>query len=553
MPAAQAKANPQDELIRKKPGRPPSAKKQSQDYTNYEFTEADLVAGLSDPMWRLNNLYHVVDEKKKNVVFRVRPVQAYLLENMHTRNVILKARKEGISTVIQLLMLDTAMFSPNVRGVIIAQDIEKAQAIFRDVIKFTYDNLPEVLKGHIELESSPSKSSINFSNAQGNSLIEVRCSARGVTPTTLHVSEFGKIAAQDPAKAEEIITGSISAVAEDGLIFVESTAEGQAGHFFNMVETARRLQESGKPLWKLDFKFFFYGWWQNPAYIMPSHFVTETAQDVEYFDDLESKIGLKLSPEQRAWRVKYKNSSYAGSEELMNREMPGTPDEAFKVSMEGAYFKDQFRQIRKEGRISFLPYDRAHSASTFWDIGQNDATCLFIIQPLRTFFGVINYIEASGEPFSYFVQKLEELGYVYDYHYLPHDANHRRQGATVNLTPCEMLQSVAPHYRVMPIERSLDKISTIQQARTILGQCVFDEKNCAVGLRHLENYRKNWNARSGSWSDLPRHDEASNAADAFQQFAMAKSLGLFSSVGSLMSANGTAFGSEFIEDVQLGF
>ena len=551
MPAAQAKY--QDEPVPRKPGRPPSAKKQLQDYTNYEFTEADLVVGLSDPMWRLNSLYYVINEQKEKVIFRVRPVQKDLLENMHTRNVVLKARKEGISTAIQLLMLDTAMFSPNVRGVIIAQDIDKAQAIFRDVIKFSYDSLPEVLKSHIELESSPSKSTITFANPLGQSILEVRVSGRGLTPTICHISEFGKIAAQDPAKAEEIVTGTISSLAEDGIIFVESTAEGQAGKFFDMVETARRLQESGKPLWKLDFKFFFYGWWQNPAYVMPAHMATLTTEDIEYFDDLESKIGLKLSPEQKAWHHKFRSATFAGDWEMMNREHPGTPDEAFKVSMEGAYFKDQFRQIRKDKRISFLPYDRAHSASTFWDIGQSDATCLWIIQPLRTFFGVINYIEASGEPFSYFVQKLEALGYNYDYHYLPHDANHRRQGATVNLTPCEMLQSVAPHYRVMPIERTLDKIMTIQQARTVLGQCVFDEKNCAVGLKYLESYRKNWNARSGSWSDLPRHDASSNAADAFQQFAMAKSLGLFSSVGSLMSANGTAFGSEFIEDVQLGF
>ena len=82
---------------------------------------------------------------------------------------------------------------------------------------------------------------------------------------------------------------------------------------------------------------------------------------------------------------------------------------------------------------------------------------------------------------------------------------------------------------------------------------MFDEKNCAVGLKHLESYRKAWSQRSGTWSDLPRHDDSSNAADAFLQMAQAKALGLFSAVGNLNSANGTAFGSEFIEDVQLGF
>jgi len=237
----------------------------------------------------------------------------------------------------------------------------------------------------------------------------------------------------------------------------------------------------------------------------------------------------------------------------MNREHPGTPDEAFKVSMEGAYFKDQFRQIRKDRRICAVPYDDFYPVSVFYDLGQNDATALWLVQCRRGHYAVINYIEESGEPFSYFVHKLDSLGYTYDWHYLPHDANHRRQGATVNLTPCEMLQTVAPYYRIMPIEKAADKRIPIQQARILLGQCVFDEANCAVGLKHLESYRKSWNQRSGCWSDLPRHDQASNAADAFMQMAQAKALGLFSSVGNLSSANGTAFGTEFIEDVQLGF
>ena len=348
MPAAQAKSNPQDELTPKRRGRPPSTKVQIQEYTNEEFTEEELAVSMMNPMWRLNHLYKIIDEKGDIVVFKVRPVQKDLLDNMHTRNVILKARKEGISTVIQLLMLDTAMFSPNVRGIVIAQDIDKAQAIFRDVIKFAYDHLPEVLKTHIELESAPSKSTISFANG---SLIEIRTTGRGLTPTMAHISEFGKIAAQDPAKAEEIVTGTISSLAEDGIIFVESTAEGQAGKFFDMVETARRLQESGKPLWKLDFKFFFYGWWQNAPYTMPSHMVTLTTEDIEYFDDLEAKIGLRLSEGQRAWYCSFLRSTFSNNRELMWREHPGTPDEAFKVSMEGAYFKDQFRQLRKDKRI----------------------------------------------------------------------------------------------------------------------------------------------------------------------------------------------------------
>ena len=542
----------------KKAGRPPdpvedAPVKRNLNASDYNLTKEELVIALADPMWRLNNLYKVVNEKTEVVTFRIRPCQKILYAGLHTRNVILKARKIGFSTAIQLLMLDTAMFSPNVRGVVIAQDLDKAQTIFRDTIKFAYDNLPEELKCVITLESTPSKSLITFTNPEGNSLIEVRVSARGTTPTFLHVSEFGKIAAKDPGAAEEIITGSIAAVAEDGLIFVESTAEGQAGAFYDMVTTARDLQESGKELWKLDFKFFFFGWWQDPKYVAPPHVALITAEDIDYFDDLQQQIGIILGDEQKAWYVKFKKATMFGNQELMWREMPSTPDEAFKVSLEGAYFKDQFRELRRSQRIGYCPYDDMHPVSTFWDIGQNDKTAIWLIQPRRTYYAVIGYLEESGEPYSYFVKRLDALGYTFDYHYLPHDAQHRRQGANANLTPEEMLLSVAPYYRVRPVDKTPDKLIPIQQARILLGQCVFDEKNCAVGLNHLEMYRKEWNPRTGTWRDTPRHDISSNAADAFMQAAQAKALGIFSSIGNYQSANGTAFGVEYGDDVVLGF
>ena len=75
--------------------------------------------------------------------------------------------------------------------------------------------------------------------------------------------------------------------------------------------------------------------------------VTITTKDEEYFTDLEVELGRTLTAGQRAWYCKFRDSQYAGSQELMWREMPSTPDEAFKVSMEGAYFKDQFKKIRQ--------------------------------------------------------------------------------------------------------------------------------------------------------------------------------------------------------------
>jgi hypothetical protein len=64
-------------------------------------------------------------------------------------------------------------------------------------------------------------------------------------------------------------------------------------------------------------------------------------------------------------------------------------------------------------------------------------------------------------------------------------------------------------------------INGIQRVRDVFGQCWFDGVGTVDGINHLAAYRKTWNAKAGMWSDTPRHDIHSEAADAFRQFAQA--------------------------------
>lgn len=527
-------------------GRPSKKQKEEfaqleEDLSRFEFTKEDLIKGLGDPMWRLNNLYKIVDKRKQVITFRLNKAQQALVDNLHTRNVILKARKMGFSTFIQIYMLDTALFSPNERCVVIAQDLTTAESIFRDVIKFAYDNLPAVFRTAAPTENDPSKSKIIFTNG---SIIEVRTSARGGTPTVLHVSEMGKIAAKDPGKAREIVTGAITAVAEDGLVFVESTAEaGEEGEFYKIVSTAQKLQDSGKRLWKIEFRFHFYGWWRDSAYRAPEGSTPISPREHEYFDQIEAEIGQKLDIEQRTWYVLTRDNTYSGNQDMMYQEFPGTPAEAFKVSMDGAYFTEQFRAIRKQERIGKVPYDPAYPVSTFWDLGANDLTAIWFIQSKPTGFAVINYLEASGEPFIYFVTRMQDLGYFWDTHYLPHDAQQRRQQGLMITTPEEMLRDLAPNWNFYLVEKTPDKTMAIQQARNFILLCTFDETNCKQGLRHLEAYRKELDPRTGVYRSTPRHGPESNGADAFLQAAQAQGSGAFGAITSMLGGSGGDFGN----------
>jgi hypothetical protein len=60
--------------------------------------------------------------------------------------------------------------------------------------------------------------------------------------------------------------------------------------------------------------------------------------------------------------------------------------------------------------------------------------------------------------------------------------------------------------------------------------CTFDERGCKQGIKRLEAYRKEFNDRTQTYRDTPKHDVNSNAADAFLLFAKSVAEGSFSAI-----------------------
>jgi hypothetical protein len=63
------------------------------------------------------------------------------------------------------------------------------------------------------------------------------------------------------------------------------------------------------------------------------------------------------------------------------------------------------------------------------------------------------------------------------------------------------------------VERPRNKLEAISAARCAFASCHFDEQSCALGLKRLRAYRKEWDEDRGVWKDRPRHDDASHGAD----------------------------------------
>lgn len=251
---------------------------------------------LSSPWWRLNNLYYIKTKEGQNIQFKMNWAQRQLYHEMWYCNIILKARQLGISTYACILFLDACLFNPNRSAGIIAQTREDAKNLFKK-IKHAYDFLPANIKDSVRA-TVDSAQELVFSNG---SAIRVGTSLRGSTLQYLHISEFGKICADTPDKAEEIITGSLNTVSAGQYIFIESTAEGTSGHFYEMCKKAQAMKESNQELTKLDYKFHFFPWYGQPDYRIgsPVHF---TQKDHDYFISLKSQ-GIELDNEQKYWYV----------------------------------------------------------------------------------------------------------------------------------------------------------------------------------------------------------------------------------------------------------
>lgn len=452
------------------------------------------------------------------LVVRFNPNRAQLrfIKRLWNRNIILKARQMGFTTLISIVWLDHALFNANARCAIVAQDREAAEVIFRDKIKFAYDNLPEELKKAMPL-ARDSASELLF--AHNNSSIRVATSVRSGTIHRLHVSEFGKICARYPDKAREVITGSLPAVPIDGITVIESTAEGQEGEFYAMTQAALKLQNENAKLSAREFRMHFYAWWEAPDYVMKEGAAVITERDHEYFNRVEVAMNTLLSIEQRTWYVATKDADFSGAEEKMWQEYPSTPEEAFQVSTDGNYYINQMTAVRKQSRICTVPILNK-PVYTFWDIGNSDGCAVWFMQSVGLEDRFIDYMEAHGEDLSYYALELQRKGYVFAKHFLPHDASHVRLG-TKNKSTVDMLKDLGLK-DIVVVPQTPDITLGIQQTRDAINSSWFDSERCKLGIQRLDNYKKKWNQKDGRWSSHPVHDINSEGADAFRQFGQAK-------------------------------
>jgi len=495
---------------------------------------AELERCLADPEWRLFSgcLYQIIvkgeNDGDDDLVqpFIPNRAQKRFIRRLWHRNIILKARQLGFTTLIAILWLDHALFNGNQRCGMIAQDRETAEAIFRDKVVFAYDHLPEELRERFPLARASTKELLFGHN---NSSIRVATSVRGGTIHRLHVSEFGKICAKFPAKANEVVTGSIQAVPLSGILVIESTAEGREGEFYDMCQRAQALVAGKVKLTASQYRFHFYAWWQDPAYSMDPAGVAISNEQHDYFNEIEQTCDCKIDLGQRAWYVEKLRNDFSGKEEKMWQEYPSTPEEAFQQSTAGHYYAKDLVLLRKRGGICQVPVLDL-PVFTFWDIGNSDGTAIWFMQLLRGEDRFIGYYEEHEEDLRHYARHLQERGYLYGGHFLPHDADHKRLG-DYNRSTKEQLQLLLPGQAFFIVPRVTELMTGIYAVRKHIKGAYFDLNGTEEGMKRIQGYRKKFSQSESRFLDQPdKSNGCSEGADALRQWAQAKELGLLDSL-----------------------
>jgi phage terminase large subunit len=199
------------------------------------------------------------------------------------------------------------------------------------------------------------------------------------------------------------------------------------------------------------------------------------------------------------------------SEEMIQQEFYCS----FTAGIQGAYYTDQIKKAEEEGRITNIPVEPA-PVHTFWDLGMNDATSIWFTQFIGKEIRIIDYLEESGESLEYYVKQLQEKGYNYGTHYLPHDVEVRELGTGVSRL--ETFKSLG--LRDIQVVPQLGIQEGINAVRTFFNKFWFDREKTSVGLRALKSYHKEYDEKRKTFKNHPHHDWSSNAADAIRYLAV---------------------------------
>lgn len=191
---------------------------------------------------------------------------------------------------------------------------------------------------------------------------------------------------------------------------------------------------------------------------------------------------------------------------------------SFEAAILGAYYGTEMRELQDAGHIREVAYDPSLTTFTAWDIGHSDDTSIWWFQVAGTEVHLIDFHTVSGAGVEDVGNFVASKPYHYTKHFLPHDAK-AKTFASNGKSTIEQLISILG-FETMAIVPKLSVQDGIQAARNTLPNCWFDAEKCKHGIEALRQYQREYDEDTKAFRVNPKHDWASNPADAFRYLSL---------------------------------
>lgn len=274
-------------------------------------------------------LFRVVDKEGNDTNFVLNPAQERIDQRLTGRDLIPKARQEGVSTYFLARYTAKCLSARNTRAVVISHDTEATQRMLAKV-KYFLNNI----RGPAPIIGNENKNELTFPKTNSTFYIGTAGSrkfGRGDTITHLHCSEVAFW--PDP---KSLLSGLFQAVPKTGEIALESTGHGVGNYYHRVCMRAASNLSS--------FTLHFLDWMSFPEYtldVTPEQADAIMSNLIEEWEEPEYVERFGLTAGQLAWRrMKIEELDYDLRQ--FKQEYPATLDECFQVSSDSLFYRVRF-------------------------------------------------------------------------------------------------------------------------------------------------------------------------------------------------------------------
>lgn len=269
------------------------------------------------------------------------------------RYIILKARQMGLSTIIEALCFWWVTTHQYQNAVIIAHKKKAAKNLYKMFKRF-YDNADGYFKPTRKYNT---KDDLTF---DVDDKVKADYAARGLKPPGLQSEIQTMVASEGEGRSDtilffhgsevafwdkgsDVLSAAVQAVplAANTFIFLESTANGVGGYFYDEWQFAKKGEGRYKPL--------FFAWHEHPEYMLDGDIANYDEEELELIDIFKEKGYPEVDWNRKlVWR-REKKKEFRSEPDKFYQEYPKDDVEAFLASGRNVF---DIRQLIKMEEIA---------------------------------------------------------------------------------------------------------------------------------------------------------------------------------------------------------